>query len=269
MKRTIPCILLLLYMTFSYAQTTPNTSTSKIVNSLYKQFIKAERRENPLPLWQQIMTTLKNANVMGEVRNQAVSGNPYAQDVLGFVYYLGFGGLSQDPAQAAFWYRKAADQGLANAQYNLGVLYEKGQGMPQDYAQAAAWYRKAADQGNPDAQTTLGGLYDYGEGVPRDDAQAAFWYRKAADQGYSKAQFYLGVFYTNGLGVPQNLTLAVSWYRKAADQGLVAAQRNLGILYFKALGNSAEAERFLKLAAAQGDEDAADYLRILQTGAAK
>ena len=54
------------------------------------------------------------------------------------------------------WYRKAAEQGLARAQCNLGICYDDGTGVPQDTAQAAAWYRKAAEQGLARAQCNLG-----------------------------------------------------------------------------------------------------------------
>ncbi|KAF9079759.1 hypothetical protein BGX23_003304 [Mortierella sp. AD031] len=50
------------------------------------------------------------------------------------------------------WYRKAADQGDADAQCNVGILYGRGQGVPQDYSQAMKWYRKAADQGHANAK---------------------------------------------------------------------------------------------------------------------
>jgi TPR repeat protein len=63
-------------------------------------------------------------------------------------------GASGNPG--AVQYRKAADQGNARAQFNLGVLYANGQGVAQDYAEAARWYRKAADQGHADAQNNLG-----------------------------------------------------------------------------------------------------------------
>jgi hypothetical protein len=53
------------------------------------------------------------------------------------------------------WYRKAADQGNANAFQNLGFMYEKGLGVPQDNTEALKWYRKAADQGQPDAQKSF------------------------------------------------------------------------------------------------------------------
>jgi TPR repeat protein len=82
--------------------------------------------------------------------------------------------------QAAFWYRKAAEQGDVDAQDALGDLYYTGRGAPQDYAQAALWYRKAAEQGDADAQENLGDLYDTGQGVPRDYAEAYFWYDLAA-----------------------------------------------------------------------------------------
>ena len=44
------------------------------------------------------------------------------------------------------WYRKAAEQGDAKAQFNLALRYYKGEGVTQDYAEAAKWYRKAAEQ---------------------------------------------------------------------------------------------------------------------------
>src|SRR3954454_1319801 len=59
----------------------------------------------------------------------------------------------------------------------------KGQGVTQNYAEAARWFRKAAEQGNADAQNHLGVLYDHGKGVTQDHAEAARWFRKAAEQG--------------------------------------------------------------------------------------
>ena len=79
--------------------------------------------------------------------------------------------------------RQRADQGDANAQFNLGVMYASGLGVPQDDVQAAAWYRQAADQGHADAQYYLGVMYATGQGVPQDFTQAVAWYRQAADQG--------------------------------------------------------------------------------------
>ena len=69
--------------------------------------------------------------------------------------YLDGQGVIQDNAQAALWWRKAAEQGDMNAQYALGSLYRYGQGVTQDYAQAAQWYLKAAEQGDTNATTAL------------------------------------------------------------------------------------------------------------------
>jgi uncharacterized protein len=126
-----------------------------------------------------------------------------------------------------------ADQGDALAQFNLGVMYGKGQGVPQDYAEAVRWYRKAADQGNAQAQSNLGGAYDNGKGVPQDYAEAVKWYRKAADQGAALAQFNLGLMYNVGKGVPQDYVQAHKWYNLAASRlpASEAKNRDMAVKY--------------------------------------
>ena len=69
--------------------------------------------------------------------------------------YEGGKGVAKDYEQAVYLYRKAADQGNAKAQYNLGLMYEGGKGVAKDDKQAVDWYRKAADQGNEDAKQAL------------------------------------------------------------------------------------------------------------------
>lgn len=86
--------------------------------------------------------------------------------------------------QAAFeeW-QPLAELGDAEAQYNLGVMFDEGASVEQDLAQAARWYRKAAEQGFVDAQTNLGMMYYRGEGVPADLNEASRWLQRAADMG--------------------------------------------------------------------------------------
>jgi hypothetical protein len=72
-----------------------------------------------------------------------------------------------------------AEQGFARAQFNLGVMYDYGQGVLQDDKQAVKWYRKAAEQGHASAQTSLGVMYGRGQGIPQDDKQAAQWVSKS------------------------------------------------------------------------------------------
>ena len=110
----------------------------------------------------------------------------------------------------------AANNGDANAQFQLGFLYNSGQGVPQDAAQAAAWYLKAADQGDANAQFNLGVLYVQGQGVPQDYAQAAAWFRKAADQGVAAAQNNLGDMYRFGVSVQQDYAIAYALFNLAA-----------------------------------------------------
>lgn len=144
-------------------------------------------------------------------------------------------GPGKDLTQSLLWYRKAANQGYAPAQFNLGWWFDSNYpsvpGIEQDYAEAAAWYRKAADQGLAPAQFNIGSMFDTGEGVARNYAEAVKWYRKAADQGLAPAQFNLGLKYAKGQGVARDFTEAVRWFRKAADQRDPALQFSLGMRY--------------------------------------
>ena len=82
---------------------------------------------------------------------KAKQGDPGAQFSLGECYYHG----AQDYKQAVYWYSKAAEQGHALAQYNLGYYYREGYGVSQDLEQAICWYSKSAEQGNTCAQEAL------------------------------------------------------------------------------------------------------------------
>ena len=85
-------------------------------------------------------------------------------------------GVAQDYAEAAKWFRRAADQGVAAVQFNLGRAYEIGRGVPKDFVEAAKWYRKAADQDDATAQFNLGAMYYYGRGVEQDFVEAHKWF---------------------------------------------------------------------------------------------
>jgi hypothetical protein len=98
-----------------------------------------------------------------------------------------------------------------------------------DYATALKLFRPLAEQGNADAQNNLGWLYEQGSGVKRDFKEAMKWYRSAAEQGSARAEYSLGVLYQRGSGVPKNLQDAMKWYRMAAAQGDPKAQYNLGL----------------------------------------
>jgi len=123
-----------------------------------------------------------------------------------------------------------AEQGDADAQYYLGVMYIHGQihgvGVTQDYKSAFKWYKLAADQGDAEAQYSIGRMYNNGLGVIQDYMAAFKWYKLAADQGQARAQYFLGVMYDKGLGVIQDYTLAHMWLNIAASQGDIIAAKN-------------------------------------------
>ena len=139
--------------------------------------------------------------------------------------------------------RSLAEQGDAEAQFNLGSIYKKGKGVPKDLVQSVEWWRKAAEQGLAVAQSNLGNAYATGEGIPKDTVKAVEWWSKAAEQGSAEAQSNLGVLYANGEGVPKDAVKAVDWWRKAAEQGYAQAQFNLGLMQKKGNGVPKDAEK--------------------------
>ncbi len=193
------------------------------------------------------------------LREAAFAGDIIAQTWLGDILMDGEYGQQADPVEAAKWYRKAAKQGDAYAQFCLGACCEDGRGIPLNYEEAVKWFRLAADQGFAYAQFSLGACHYGGKGVPQDYAEAVKWFRLAADQGHAPAQFCLGACYANGRGVPQDHKEAVKWFRMAADQGFAVAQFNLGVYYADGIGvpqDYAEAVKWYRLAADQGLADA-------------
>ena len=126
--------------------------------------------------------------------------------------------------------RPLAEEGNADAQFNLGFMYYTGKGVEQDYDKAVKWYRRAAEQGYADAQFNLGWMYHLGKGVKQDYAEAVKWYRRAAEQEHAKAQSILGFMYGTGKGLVLNYVLAHKWYNLAAAQGEEAARKNRDLI---------------------------------------
>lgn len=149
---------------------------------------------------------------------------------LGTMYYLG-DKVPKDYAEAAMYFRLAAEQGHNGAQFVLGEFYFNGRGVEQNYAEALKWWSASANQGNVWAQYNLGVMYETGQGVTQNLTEAARWYRSAAEQGKAEAQHNLGLIFSNGRGVEQNLTEAAKWFGMAAEQGIAKSQYELGLLY--------------------------------------
>jgi len=107
-----------------------------------------------------------------ELRSRSEAGDKTATRALAEAFYVGRGGVAQDFAQAALWYRKLASQGDAGAQTSLGLMYARGLGFPKNMAEARKWWSLAAAQNDPGAQHNLGMVYLEGAGVAVDAPQA-------------------------------------------------------------------------------------------------
>ncbi len=150
---------------------------------------------------------------------KAEAGDVTAQIALGLAYDQGKGGLEQDRRKAAEWFGKAAAQGAAEAQFNLGTMYDLGAGVKKDQAKALEFFGKAAAQGMADAQFNLANMYATGRGTEQDLSKAIEYYDKAGIQGMTRAQYNLGLLYAKGAkeqGLQPNSVKAYAWLSLAA-----------------------------------------------------
>jgi TPR repeat protein len=164
------------------------------------------------------------------------------------------GSRSIDLANAFHAQFALAAKGRADDQYALATLFHEGVGTIKDPAEAAIWCRKAAEQGHVDAMRTLAVCLEDGDGVSEDLVEMARWYRKAAEKDDIQSQFKIGVCFKEGTGVEQDDRQAEIWTKKAADRGHPIAQANMGsfILFSKDESRHPEAAKWFKLSAKQG-----------------
>ncbi|KAI9338226.1 kinase-like domain-containing protein [Obelidium mucronatum] len=194
--------------------------------------------------------------------NAANQGSAEAQANLGLMYANGRG-VVQDSSKAVELYTLAADQGDVVGQFNLGLMYDEGKGVAQDYSKAVEWYTLAANQGSALGQVKLGTIYRDGNGVAQDYSRAVELFTLAANQGDENGQNNLGDMYYYGQGVAQNYTKAVEWYTLAANQGSARGQFKLGTMYQDGKGVAQDYSRaveLLTLAACEGYASAQSML---------
>ena len=150
-----------------------------------------------------------------KLRQKAIAGNTGAILEVARRYAKG-NGVKRNEVEAMMWYGKVARQGNP---------------------EAANWFRNLAERGSAQAQYNLGVCYENGEGVEKDMTEAVRWFRLAAENGYGVAQLYLGLIYEKGDGVTQDSNEAVKWLRKAADQDIEGAKTFLKELEGKGVSN--------------------------------
>jgi len=113
-----------------------------------------------------------------------------------------------------------AEGGDPWAQLNVGAAFDHGlAGFPLDPVRGVLWYRRAAEAGLPEAQFNLAHCLATGNGTVRDDVAALSWMLRAAEQGLPSAQFLAGVMYAEGIGTAADRDQAMTWLGRAADNG--------------------------------------------------
>jgi len=118
------------------------------------------------------------------------------------------------------------------AGFEEGIAAYQANNIPLAFKEFSA----AAEEGHADSQFNLGLMYEHGIGVDKDEKEAVVWYRKSAVQGFAFAQYNLAVLYENGRGAAVDFVQANEWYRKASLQGDPLAIGNLGMLYLRGQG---------------------------------
>ena len=146
------------------------------------------------------------------------------------------GSQDDNPGQLSQQIEALAEDGEADAQYEIGLFYFDGNGVLQDYQIAREWFLLAAEQEDVFAQEILGDMYRDGLGVQRDYRVAIEWYRRAAEQWLATAQYKLGLLYLEGTGVSPDHYEAFRWFKSAAAQGYSDAQIRIGDMYAQGIG---------------------------------
>ena len=134
-------------------------------------------------------------------------------------------------------YIDAANQGDAEAQYQIGICYKEGTGVRKNMKMSAQWFTKSAEQGHAKAQFQIGLAYNFKIfGVKPDPQKALYWMTKSAEQGCVEAQETLGLNFYSDFGMSPNSSKAFYWLTKAAEQGSTNVLHNLGFFYFNGKG---------------------------------
>lgn len=162
-------------------------------------------------------------------------GNTEAQYNIGLMYNKGLG-VKQDYGLALDWYTKAVKKDHPIAMNNIGVFYEKGQGVTQNAEIAARWYLQAANKNNANAQLNMARATYAGAGLKKDLKASLYWLLLAADQNLAEAQYQMARLYFYGDILQKNPQHAFAWYIKAAKNWHVKAQFQLAEMYHQGLG---------------------------------
>ncbi len=120
-----------------------------------------------------------------------------------------------------------AQKGDSKAQYDIGEMYDRGNGKAKNKTEAFAWYSRSASQGHTKAAYKVGYAYLKGIGVKANSGKALKWMTLASNKGYVRAHYGLGQMYEKGIGITRDYDLALKWYKKALKGGYSKAQERI------------------------------------------
>lgn len=158
-----------------------------------------------------------------------------------------------------------AESGNAQAQNNVGYMYEEGLGVPQNYLLAMNWYRQAADNELAQAQHNMGMLYYHGYGVAQNLEEAFRWFKMAANQELAESEYMLGLAYEKGQGTSLNYSEARRLFLSAARKNYTPAQMMYAFMLQAGEGGDSQpfsAYVWGKIAESNGSESAIDITTI-------
>lgn len=140
--------------------------------------------------------------------------------LLADVFVAGLNAIDRSHYASAYRsFKPLADQGVSEAQNNMGFLYENGFGVKRNYTVAIKWYNLAAEQGLPEAQHNMGMLNYQGYGVSQSFVVAKRWFNKSANQDLRDSHYMLGLMFFRGEGTQKSPVRASRHFSKAAKSG--------------------------------------------------
>lgn len=161
-----------------------------------------------------------------ELEEKAKAGDAFAQRDLALCYYYG-NGVAKNIDTAEYWWKGAADKGVIDACRSLFALYSG----KKDFAKALTYELRLAEHGAADAAYNIGVMYSKGDGVIKNEAKAVEWYRRAAELCNASYCNYVGSLYFNGTMVRQDEAEAAKWFKRAAALGWKEGMLNLALCY--------------------------------------
>lgn len=194
--------------------------------------LKAENQPSNVPSKSYSNDDIKNS--AKQTYQKARAGDSEAQYTCGSIAYALRDDVAGEKAasisEALYWYTKAADQGNAKAQVNLGFMYLNGIGVEKDASKAVKLFSLASEKDNAKAQYYLGEAYLHGDGIEKNENKSFVLLKKSAEQGEVDAQAALGFAYGLGQGVEVNKAEALKWFKKASSNGSEISRKCIDLI---------------------------------------